>query len=228
MAIDLTPVDPRPVTSDELGHFLIAYLTLSHARYLAAAEQVHPHARPVSYPHLQQHGVDAGFLVWLQFQGHVEHLQPDTASPHGYRIVDCIHFNDTSGVVLTDAGQEASEAFLAAMLEADDQAAFNVVRARFVVGHLLPRFDPNDRQFTWGAHLLKWFRQPAPFQELILLSAQEQGWQSPLDDPLPRQTGKNPKVVLHTTLQNLNRRCRRSFIRFGGDGSGRGFRWWPG
>jgi len=41
---------------------------------------------------------------------------------------------------------------------------------------------------------------------MVLTAAQEMHWQPWFDDPLPLRAGINPKVRLHDTIKDLNRR----------------------
>src|SRR5207253_80516 len=94
-----------------------------------------------------------------------------------------------------------------------------------LLGRLLPCYDQSQRMFRWGAHVLKWFRQPAGNQELILLSAQELGWPGWFDDPLPPQNGQSAKARLHDTIKDLNRRQLPYLVHFKGDGTGTRIGW---
>jgi hypothetical protein len=73
--------------------------------------------------------------------------------------------------------------------------------------------------------LVKRFRQPAGNQELLLIAAEELGWQAWFDDPLPRAPGQNPKVRLHNSINALNRNQKSRMIHFKGDGSARRVGW---
>jgi hypothetical protein len=95
-----------------------------------------------------------------------------------------------------------------------------------LLGQFLPCYDSEYRVLHWGAHLLKCFHQPAENQELILLAEEELNWPIWMDDPLPRLTGKNPKVRIHDTIKDLNRHHYESgLVHFRGDGSGTRIGW---
>jgi hypothetical protein len=72
---------------------------------------------------------------------------------------------------------------------------------------------------------VKRFRQPAPSQETILATFEEEGWPPHIDDPLPPQPGQLPKQRLHETITNLNRHQQNRLLHFLGDGTGRGVCW---
>jgi hypothetical protein len=88
-----------------------------------------------------------------------------------------------------------------------------------------PRWDSSCRALWARGHLVKQFRQPAPCQELILASFEEEQWPPHIDDPLPPTADHDPKRRLHETVTNLNRYHNVSVIRFQGDGHGQGIRW---
>ena len=77
-----------------------------------------------------------------------------------------------------------------------------------------------------GDRLLKRFRQPAPYQTLLLQVFQEQGWDRPhLDGPLPRMEGEDEADArrrLHDTLKGLNDSLPAGTIHFRGDDTGEG------
>jgi hypothetical protein len=86
-----------------------------------------------------------------------------------------------------------------------------------------PRWDANRRSLWLGDRELKRYRRPSPNAEKILAAFEEEGWPPRIDDPLAR--GK-----LKDTLQDLNEAIknetiRRHFLRFEGDGTGKGILW---
>jgi YD repeat-containing protein len=81
------------------------------------------------------------------------------------------------------------------------------------------------RVFLWGSHVLKCFRQPSGNQELVLRAAEELGWPTWFDDPLPRAPRVNAKARLHDTIKALNRNQDRPLIHFRGDGTGTRVGW---
>jgi hypothetical protein len=88
------------------------------------------------------------------------------------------------------------------------------------MGRLTPRYDSNHRLFSWGAHLLKHYRQLRGNQELILAAAEEMRWPSLFDDPLPRPHGVNSKRRVRTTIGDLNRRQLLHIVQFHVNGAG--------
>jgi len=88
-----------------------------------------------------------------------------------------------------------------------------------------PCWDRLRRELRVAHVVVKQFKQPAPAQELILLSFEELGWPARIDDPLPPQRGMDPKQRLHQTVSNLNRHQKCPLLRFVGDGHGQGLGW---
>src|SRR5262249_18308865 len=148
-------------------------------------------------------------LIWLMYHDYAEHLRglgkapARGASPN---LLYSLTITETSGFALTAKGEGFADQFLADVLlplvESDFQKAWDCL----ILGRLLPHYDRENRLFLWGRHVLKCFRQCAGNQELILCSAEELGWPTWVDDPLLLQKGKNPKVRLHDTIKDLNRR----------------------
>jgi hypothetical protein len=89
----------------------------------------------------------------------------------------------------------------------------------------VPHWDRDRQELRFGDILVKQFKVPAPNQEIILSSFEEEGWPARIDDPLPPQPNQDSKRRLHDTINALNRSHRQPLIRFLGDGSGEGIRW---
>jgi hypothetical protein len=223
------PRQPCRPTREEFLTFLSIYVPLMTARYEAQARQLNRHDYCVSLDHFRDLPFAPDALRWMQFHGQLEHLQA-TAPPSeegitAGRPVDSVLYNDTSAFCLSDAGLDFAGQFVVLVLLHPHEGGVQAAWDRFVLGQLLPSYDGHQRVFHWGTHLIKHFRQPAGNQVLILLAAQEVGWPSWLDDPLPRGGGTNPKVRLHDTIKDLNRRQRTALIQFRGDGSGTRVGW---
>lgn len=91
----------------------------------------------------------------------------------------------------------------------------------------VPRWDGQLRRLLWQSCLIREFHRHAPNQELVLTALEEEGWPAYIDDPLPHAPGVDPKLRLHDTIKSLNRNHLQRILRFGGDGSGLGIRWFP-
>jgi hypothetical protein len=123
---------------------------------------------------------------------------------------------------LTDSGERFGIELLAACVPGDpdrSQAVCNEIR----LGRFIPQYA--DRTLTWGRKVVKVFAQPSSNQDLVLRAAEELGWPSLFDDPLPRVPGINPKVRLHDTIKSLNRYQKAAILQFQGDGTGTRIGW---
>jgi hypothetical protein len=81
------------------------------------------------------------------------------------------------------------------------------------------------RELWVGDVLVKRFRVPAPNQERILVSFQEQGWRKVIDDPLPVCEKIDGAARLQFTIKRLNRCQKRKVIEFFGIGTGTAIGW---
>ena len=88
-----------------------------------------------------------------------------------------------------------------------------------------PEWDGLRRELRWVGRVVKRFRVPAPNQEVVLATFQEEAWPPHIDDPLPGAVGVEPKRRLHDTIVALNRHQYQPGLRFVGDGTGLGVRW---
>jgi len=177
---------------------------------------------------LREKGVPDHILLWMLYQGHVEHLlqQPPTnGDGHPPSPVASLRLTEGSAFSLTECGEEFGDCFLSRVLtpggEEDVEAAWEAL----LLGLFTPSYDKGDRVFSWGQHVLKCFRQKAENQELILCAAEELDWVDWFDDPLPRPSGMNHKVRLHDTIKDLNRHQLSYLIHFKGDGTGTRVGW---
>jgi hypothetical protein len=227
MRVRSTPKGSRPVDFGEFLAFVFGYIVLLVERGEAEDRGLDPSACPVPLSCLRKVGVEDPVLLWMMYQGHVEHFQP-VAGPDNEReswipTVSLIVL-PTSAFTLTKAGAVVVERFLADLL-APEHEVRAAARGELWLGRLVPCYDPQDRIFSWGPHVLKHFRQPAVNQELVLCAAEELAWPEWFDDPLPRVPGCNPKVRLHDTTKDLNRRQTPYLVHFRGDGSGTRVGW---
>ncbi len=88
-----------------------------------------------------------------------------------------------------------------------------------------PRWDADRRTLFVDRRVVKRYRQPAEKQVLILTAFEELGWPPRIDDPLPRERGKEPKKRLRDVIRSLNERQKHPLITFEADGTGTGVLW---
>jgi hypothetical protein len=117
------------------------------------------------------------------------------------------------------------ELLVAGILAPADDERFEEAWQMLRVGRLTPRYDGDAHSLAWGWHVLKSYRQPSANQEIILAAAEELGWAAWFDDPLPGRGKGIPKVRLHDTIKNLNRRQSPHLVRFKGNGTGECVGW---
>ncbi len=85
-----------------------------------------------------------------------------------------------------------------------------------------PKWDPERRELSFNGTRCKSFRQPAPNQTRILVTFEECGWPSRIDDPIP-PNAVDRRDRLADTVRGLNKGC--TGIRFELDGTGEGVIW---
>jgi len=229
MSFAPSPRSPRTANPAQFVVFIQTYLALLAARWDGLDHDRTPAEYAIPLTTFQRWDIDDNVLLWMLFHDHVDHLKP-ASLPNGQGLAPLKHvqsliLTDESCFALNDKGCAFADAFLADALLPQVESAFHAARNRLLVGMLVPAFRPEERIFTWGEHLLKHFRQPAPNQELILAAAEEQDWPEWFDDPLPPSGGRDPKLVLHNTIKDLNRRQLETLVHFKGDGSGQRVGW---
>jgi hypothetical protein len=211
-------------TPGEFLAFIVAYLELIEARWAACDVQARARDKAVSRKHFHARGIGDSLLLWMMYQGQIEHVQARAQAPLPHPV-GSLQLDDTSAFALTDEGEAFADAFLAAVLVPPDPIDRHEAWDRLFLGTLLPHYDAANRIFSWGRHILKRFRQPSKNQELVLSAAEELRWPNWFDDPLFFVREKNPKILLHDTIKDLNRRQSPYLVHFKGDGTGRRIGW---
>lgn len=196
--------------------------------------QMDPWDFSVEYPNLTRLGLSNNDCRWLLARGLVEHAQEITSCHDDRRRFtrgSKLTFSSATCFVLTGEGLRLAR-----------QAAVNPAAA--VPGLLMPqqcpalpemrseplragepRWDSQRRELRLGSELVKAFKVPAPNQEIILSTFEEERWPPRIDDPLPVKGHVHPSRRLHDAILSLNRNQRRRLIRFSADGLGKGIRW---
>jgi hypothetical protein len=218
----------RRADAGEFLAFVIAYCDLLTARWQARDRRVPARATRVPLSHLRGKGVPDHLLLWMIFQAHVVHSQAaanDAKGGDDGASTGSLLLTASSSFSLTDLGELFASRFLDDVLASFEEAILEAAWDMLIVGRLTPWYDKDDRVFWWGRHVLKCFRQPSPNQELVLSAAEELQWTSWFDDPLPKRAGKSPKIRLHDTIKDLNRRQAPHLIHFKGDGTGSRIGW---
>jgi hypothetical protein len=178
---------------------------------------------------LRRLGLSNSDLRWLLCKGWVHHateLSRPGAGGRSFTSVGQLVLNDLCCFVLTPTGELAIRGAGTAALPLQSPALVcpNEV-AHSAGGAEVPLWDKDRRLLRYGDRIVKQFKVPAPNQEIVLVSFQEEDWSVRIDDPLPRVAAIDSKRRLHDTINSLNRNQRSAVIRFSGDGSGEGVRW---
>jgi hypothetical protein len=169
----------------------------------------------VAVRRLRAVGFQDGDFRWLRAHHLAEHVLETTPTGQRHRTfrgTRRLVAAETSALVLTFAGAEAARALLECPATAAD-------------GLPLPCYDADRRELRLGDAVVKRYRQPAPDQELVLVSFEEQGWPPRIDDPLPLRPEVVPDEHRRQTIKNLNHWQLRPLLHFRADGTGTGIQW---
>ena len=223
----------------EVPERLAAALTrLRHALNYASDLCRDPWDFAVEIQGLFEEGLTNNDIRWLLCKEYVEHAGELTLpgdEHRSFRPLGRFTFCDRSCIVLTEKGLEfvvgsAGETTVAISSNGyhgvngllEDHPAKPATKL-----HPAPHWDRQRQELRLGEFLVKRFKVPAPNQELVLATFQEEGWPPRIDDPIPPHPDLDPKRRLHDTINALNRCQLNILIRFQGDGSGQGVRWEP-
>ena len=177
---------------------------------------------------LRELGLSNNDLRWLLCKGWVHHAaeaaRPE-ADGRAFTPISGLMLNDRCCFILTPAGATAARLGLPAPPTTSDTPAASKTPADPPPAR--PEWDKDRRLLRFGPRVVKQFKVPAPNQEVVLVSFQEEGWAVRIDDPLPMAAAIDPKRRLHDTINSLNRNQRVPLLRFFGDGSGESVCWEP-
>jgi hypothetical protein len=221
------PADPHRPSYLEFWAFVYGYINLAGAYCKALNQDRPPASNAVPLADLRGWGMQEHHFLWMLFQMHVEHYQsaPGAASDTKAQPAQTLVLGGGSALVLTDRGWDFVGELLGELCARGEEGATTPARDGLLLGRLVPRYERADRLFCWGQHVLKHFLQPAGNQQIVLCAAEEQRWPWWFDDPLPKIPRTNPKVRLHDTIKDLNRRQTAQLIHFKGDGTGTRIGW---
>src|SRR5688572_2075781 len=144
---------------------------------------------------LQGLGLSKTDLRALVCDGLVEHLADATIGPSTERTFEptgIFTFNVRSCFVLTETGFSAAtrsnanaghQGAIASMANSCADRMDSHVPQQLLVPK--PLWNSDLCRLFWGNLLVKEYRAPAPNQQLVLASFQEEGWPHRIDDPLP-------------------------------------------
>lgn len=181
-------------------------------------------------------------LRWLLAQGYIVHAQElSQASEPGRKFVPIksLAIPDRSSFVLTRKGvQLAVDQHSKLDIDVDSRtktpSTYDSSNQTFANGNgvlkppAVPQWDSLRRELCLAAELVKRFNRPAPNQENILSTFQEQHWPQWIADPFPvaaDQQERPPSRRLQDAIRALNRNQLIRLIHFRGDGKGGGVVW---
>ncbi len=164
----------------------------------------------VSIQTMRRHFVADIDIRWLLGKGFVQVTQREDATNSPV-------FPRWTLISLTPQGVAYAARVLSGQDAVDEQPAPAIVSGPF--------WDGSQRELRLGQQTVKRYRVPAPNQELILETFQEDLWPTHIEDPIPPTRNIDPKRRLHDTILALNRGQAHARIRFRGDGKGSGVCW---
>jgi hypothetical protein len=179
---------------------------------------------------------DVRWLVCKEFVEHAGEITMQGDERRTFRPLGHFTFCDRSCFVMTEKGLEFAVEGAEKAAEAISSNGYKHMNG-FSAGHpaaqatelqhQAPNWDRQRQELRLGVRVVKRFKVPAPNQELVLATFQEEGWPPRINDPIPPHPDLDPKRRLHDTINALNRCQLNVLIRFQGDGSGQGVRWEP-
>jgi hypothetical protein len=216
-----------PTCAYEMGRFQPALSILREA-YAYACELGRPvWDFAVEIHLLRAAGLTHSDLRWLVCRGLVEHaaeMTRDGQDSRDFRPTGILTFTKRTCFVLAETAAGPAQA----TADGCPTAAVQLQSGPAASGSPpVPQWDKERQELRVGELVVKQFKVPAPNQEMILASFEEEGWPPRIDDPLPPQPDQDAKRRLHDTIITLNRHQKNRLIRFSGDGSGEGVRWDP-
>lgn len=173
-------------------------------------------------------GLSRSDLRWLILRGYVDHAAEviQEAGPgRTFRGTGNLTFTSTTCFVLTEQGAAQLCQPPEAAGHVDSFVPENCQPVLEAEHQLLPRWDIALRVLRVGSILIKHFKQPAPNQEVVLASFEEEGWPVRIDNPISPSSERCAQQCLHDTINSLNRYQKSRLIRFHGDGTGQGICW---
>jgi hypothetical protein len=222
----LDPLAATPATREQFLEIVIGYFILLGADYQAEERGLPAEPIPVECLRLSEGWIAKDVLLWMLYQGHVDHfvIRAAGARVASSRAPSAVVV-EGSAFVLTPSGKAFAELLVRTLLLPGSSVDIEALRRLLRLGKCAPRYHREERLLAWGRYILKSFEQPSANQERILLAAEELGWAHWFDDPLPRGGRVKAKVRLHDTIKNLNRHQRPHLVRFKGDGTGTRVGW---
>ncbi len=210
-----------------------AVALLWQAQLLALDLERHAWDFAVEIDCLRASGLTNSDLRWLVGRGLVEHAH-ETTSPcedrRTFSLLGKMTLTAATCFVLTPAGvalaRELTGDTSGSVLPQPHGAGGNGKCNGSQLADV-PTWNRDRQELRFQGMLVKQFKLPAPNQEIVLATFEEEHWPARIDDPLPGSPNMDAKRRLHETIASLNRNQKHRLIQFIGDGSGEGVRWEP-
>jgi hypothetical protein len=181
-------------------------------------------------------------LRWLVAKGLAEHAQETSALGdirRSFQPTTGLTFTKATVFFLTESGATLASKIHAwalknralAFVEETQRAPETCAQTPASKGNgapkaeVKPTWDTRRRELRVGELLVKWFRVPAPNQEVVLSAFEEENWPAIIDDPLPCKGEIVARQRLSYAITRLNGKQVNHLIHFHSDGRGEGIGW---
>ncbi len=222
-----TPLWSTRLVTKRVGRLQAAYELLWESHSHAQTLRCDPWDFAVEIEQLHQAGLSNSDLRGLIAEGHVVHgveMTRPRELRRSFRLIPNLQLEEHTCFVLTPRGIEKA----CELLDCPTPCGLthdNGTSTIAATEELVPEWNRHTGHLSFSGVLIKRFRQPAPYQRLILDAFEVQNWPIDVEDPLPKTQGVTSKKRLDYSIQGLNRGHRLAILRFGGDGTGHGVRW---
>src|SRR5262249_15362392 len=139
----IDPLLPGVAAAEEFFAFVCAYLELLSAFWAAQEQNLSVREMAVIARRFRDLRVGQEVLLWMLFQGHVEHLvAPATplVGGHSANCLEGVHIGESSFFSLTETGVVFAEWFLSRSLTPGWEVDFAEAREVLRTGTLAPRY----------------------------------------------------------------------------------------
>ena len=224
---DFCVANTRVEAGTLLPHMQPGLLLLCRSYQFAAAQETDVWDYAVELDELRRAGLSNNDLRWLISHGWVRHALEvaETNQRRAFRPLGKGAMPRNAAFTLTLEGARVVvplfHSEFAGVLTAENRVNPDSEQAN---RDSLPLWDAQHRELRYRETVIKRFRVPAPIQEIILVTFQEENWPPFVDDPLP-PTHQDTKERLHAAINCLNRSRLQRTLRFRGDGTGTRVGW---
>jgi hypothetical protein len=191
---------------------------LQRAAKLADEGKCHRWEFAVELDHLLSSGATVNDLRAMLFEGTIE-AAVETTSPRSksrrFRKAASMAIPPHTCFILSDKANNRTKG---------DLQLFPTESTNKRRAPVRPYWDKQSQTLSVAGEVVKQLRRPSTSQMTILNAFEEEGWADCIDDPLRPKEGVDPKMRLHSAINNLNRGLAQ-LIHFHSNGNGRGVCW---